>query len=318
IKRAKITNKRLASIVRRCAAFSPEERFADAAAVKKALLETDGRKQKRLARLFGAAALALFSLCAGFTVGRYTGFLSPPAIVDRVQFAEPLIERAVRVQLGKDESEPITGEDLLAVREIYVFGNEVSKTDEAFTDGLGGWLRDTPRGELTTLEDVRMLPNLEVLYVNYQTLTDISPASELRYLTTVSLRSTFVEDISALSGMKQLNNVCLFDTHVSDMSALGSYPALHSLDIGRTPITSLSVLPDIAGLRVLLLHQTQLASLDGIERFSHLEQLDLRRSMLSDLSPLLSLPHLQAISIDESMRGAAKALESPPFEIKYE
>ena len=318
IKKAEITNKRLAFIVLRCAAFSPEERFADVTAVKNALLDTGGRKQKRLVHLFGAATFILLLLFAGFAVGRYTGFLSPPAVVDGVRFAEPLIEQAVRVQLGKNENESITNEDLLAVREIYIFGNEVSKAEEAFSNGLGGWLRDTPRGELTTLEDVKMLPNLEVLYVNYQTLSDLSPVSELEYLTSVSLRSTFVEDISALSGMKQLQNVSLFDTHVADMSPLGSCPALYSLDVGKTPITSLSSLPDIAGLRVLSLRQTNFPSIEGIDRFPLLEKLDLCHSLLSDLSPLLSLPGLHEISIDESMRGAAEALENPPFEINYE
>lgn len=318
VKKAAISNKRLASVVRRCAAFSPEERYSNMTAVKKALLDTDGRKRKRIVRALGFAAFMLLALCVGFVVGRYTGLLAPPAIADGVQFVEPLMEQAVRVQLGKDETETITEADLLSVREIYIFGNEVAKTEDPFSAGLGGPLQDTPRGGITSLEDVKLLPNLEVLYVNYQMLVDISPVSELEYLTTVSLRSTFVEDISALSGMMQLNNVCLFDTHTRDMSPLGSCTALYSLDVGNTPITSLSALPDIEGLRVLSLRQTQFPSLDGIERFGFLEKLDLCRSMATDMSPLLSLPSLIAVSVDGSMRGAMEALGSPPFEIKYE
>lgn len=234
IKKAVITNKRLASVVRRCAAFSPEERFADVTAVKKALLHVDGRRKKRVVRLCGTFFLALLVLCAGFAVGRYTSFLAPPAIKGEVRFVEPLMERAVRVQLGKNETEAIGEADLLAVREIYIFGNEVSRTEEAFTDGLGGRLADTPRGELMTLEDVKLLPNLEVLYVNYQTLTDISPVSELKYLKTVSLRHTFAEDISALSDMERLVNVCLFDTHVSDLSPLLSLPNLREINVDES------------------------------------------------------------------------------------
>lgn len=318
IKKAKIANKRLAFIMNRCASFSPQERFSNVANVKKALLTIDGQKQKRLAHFFKAATLVLLALSVGFTIGRYTSLLAPAAIVEGVQFAEPLIEQAVRVQLGKNEAETITSKNLLAVREIYIFGNEVAKAEEVFSDGLSGQRRDTPRGELTTLADVKLLPNLEVLYVNYQTLTDISPVSELEYLTTISLRSTFVEDISALSGMKQLNSVGLFDTHVYDLSPLVSCPALCLLDIGKTPITSLTLLPDIAGLRVLSLRRTQLPSLEGIDRFRFLEKLDLSQSSLSDLTPLLSLLNLHEINIDESMRGAAESLVNPPFAIKYE
>ncbi len=318
VKKAQIKNKRLAAAVRRCAAFSPEERFSDAAAVKKALLDADSHNKKRSVRTCGTVLIVLLALLAGFAVGRYTGFFAPATIVEQARFAEPLIERAVRIQLGKDETTPITNEELLCVREIYIFGDEVSKTQEPFSEGLGGRLGDTPRGGMTTLEDVKLLPNLEVLYVNYQMLTDISPVAELKYLTAVSLRSTFVEDISALSGMQQLGSVCLFDTHVADMSPLDSCAALYSLDVGKTPIASLSELNGITGLRVLSLRQTQFSSLDGIERFALLEKLDLCRSQFTDLSPLLSLKSLSEVSVDVSMRGVAEALENPPFEIKYE
>lgn len=317
IKSAAIANKRLAAVVRRCTAFSPEERFPDAAAVKKALLASDGHKQKRLKLFSAAAALVLLSLCAGFAAGRYTDFLASPA-AEGVRFAEPLIEKAVRVQLGKSETEPISEAELAAVRELYIFGGEVSKTEGAFSDGLGGPLRDTPRGTLESLEDVKLLPNLEVLYVNYQTLADLSPLSGLRYLTSVSLRHTFVEDVSPLAGMEHLSSVVLFDTRVADFSPLAGCPALQTLDAGGTPIASLDALPELPELRALSLRQTALSSLAGIERYARLERLDLCRSAAADLSPLASLPNLRTVSVDESMRGAAEALSAPAFEIKYE
>lgn len=318
VKNTVIPNKRLAAIVRRCAAFSPEERFKDTAAVKKALLYTGRHKKMKLVRIFHSAALTLICLFAGFGIGRYTGFLAPASGTNEVRFIEPLIEQAVRAQLGKDETDGITEKELLSVKGIYIFGNEVSKTEEAFFNGLGGRLRDTPRGTLATLEDVKLLPNLETLYVNYQTLHDISSISGLKYLTTVHLRHTFVEDISALSGMKQLRNVILYDTHVTDVSALSSCSALYFLDVGGTLITSFDSLPEHAGLKVLSIKQTFLSSLDGIERFKNLEQLDLSFTGIEDLTPLAAIPKLSVVSIDESMRGAAKALKDPPFEIKYE
>ena len=318
LRNAEIANRRLAAVVRRCTAFSPEERFPDAAAVKKALLAADGRRQARPARHFTAAALVLLALCAGFAAGRYTDLLRPPAAAEGAEFAEPLIEQAVRAQLGKSETEPITGAELAAVRELYLFGGKVSRTSEAFAEGLGGPLKDTPRGTLASLADVKLLPNLEVLYVNYQILSDLSPLSGLNYLKSISLRHTFVEDISPLAGMKQLNSVVLFDTRVSDFSPLGACPALQLLDVGGTSIESLSSLPELPGLKVLSLRQTSVSSLDGIGRFTKLESLDLSRSMADDLSPLVSLPKLNTVVADESMRGMAEALNAPSFTIRYE
>ncbi len=315
VKNAEIPNRRLAAVVRRCAAFSPEKRFADAAAVRRALRNADGRGRKKLIRMGCSAALALVCLCAGFGVGRYTDF---PSGSSGVRFAEPVVERAVRVQLGKGEAEPLSKEELLAVRELYIFGNEVSKTEEAFAEGLGGSRSDTPRGTLTSLADVRLLPNLEVLYVNYQTLSDLSPVSELPYLTYVNFRHTFVADVSPLAGLPRLRSVTLYDTRVADMSALAACPSLKALDAGRTPIPSLDALPEAASLESLSLAGSPFASLEGIERFAGLRYLSLRGMGTADLSALKKLPGLVALSVDETMRGAAEALGDTAFEIRFE
>ena len=152
---------------------------------------------------------------------------------DGVQIAEPLIEQALRAQLGKDETDPITQNELLAVNEIYIFSNEVSSSDKAFTDGLCGPPANAPRGTLANLDDLKLLPNLQVLHINYQTLTDIFALAELKYLTEINLRHTFVEDISALAGMRHLRSVNLFDTRISDAAALSSRPELNMLDVGE-------------------------------------------------------------------------------------
>ena len=314
VKNIEIPNKRLAAVVRRCAAFSPEERFADAAAVKKALMNADGRGKRKLIRICCIAALAFACLCVGFSVGRYTDFLAAPD----VRFTEPLIEQAVRAQLGKNEAEPITQNELLAVREIYIFDNEVSASNEAFAEGLGEPLKDTPRGALASLADVKLLPNLEVLYVNYQTLTDISPVSELKYLREINLRHTFVEDISALAGMRHLRSVNLFDTRISDATSLTSCSELNMLDVGGTLIISLDSLPESSTLESLSLAKLPLSSIDGIERFWQLMSLSLHNTGLSDLSPLKKIPGLVVVNIDESMRAAAEVLGDTAFEIRVE
>jgi predicted Ser/Thr protein kinase len=315
VSNTEIPNKRLAAVVRRCAAFSPEERFPDAAAVKKALLNADGRGKRKLIRICCMTAAALACLCIGFSVGRYTSFLIP---YDGVRFSEPLIEQAVRAELGKDETEPITQNELLAVNEIHIFGNEVFASDKAFSEGLGGPLANTPRGTLANLDDLKLLPNLQVLHINYQTLTDISALTELKYLTEINLRHTFVEDISALAGIRHLRSVNLFDTRISDAAALSSCPELNMLDVGGTLVISLDALPESSTLESLSLAKLPLASIDGIERFGQLKSLSLHNTGLSDLSPLKRIPGLVALSIDESMRGAAEALGDTAFEIRVE
>ena len=308
--------KKLKTLVNRAAAFSPEERFTNAAALKKALISVEGKKQKRAVRFCSFAAAALLCLCLGFVLGRYTGFLSVSAQVNGVRFAEPLIEKAVRVQLGKNETEKISKEELLSVREIYIFGNEVSASQDAFAEGLGGRLRNSQPGTITSLKDVMLLPNLEKLYVNHQTLKDISDIAKLKYLTEVNLRHTYVSDISALYNMQYLQNLVLYDTNVTDMSVLAACPMLVSLDAGETGLTSLEHLP--ASLKTLSLKRTALYSLKGIERLKKLQILQLSNTGLTDLKALELAPQLKEVYIDETMKSAAKELIEPAFTIIYE
>lgn len=313
VKDAQADNPRLLAVARRCAAFSPDARYRSAKAVRRALLRTQRRRSRPLS-LAVAALLALAALCGGFCVGRFTDLF---AATEEIAFREPLVEKAVRLQLGKGDDEPLTREELLSVKEIYIFGTQVALTEEPFRDGLAGALGDEPRGNIQTLSDVRLLPNLKTLYVNYQTLSDISALASCQNLVSVNLRHTRVSDVTPLAGLPHLQSLSLYDTDVSDASALDACPSLATLDAGETLIRT----PGAAGgpLQKLFLKKLPLASLDGIEKFTALSDLDLTGTNLSDLSPLLALPSLETLTLDESMRAAGEAIApEAAFEIVYQ
>ncbi len=312
----------LEKIIETCTAFAPNARYRDAASVKRALVSCRSQKSGR-ARLAAAFCLALFAaLLFGFAVGRYTPFFAPAfesGGSGAVEFKEPVIERAVRVQLEKDEGEAVFEEELQNVRELYIFGDQVSKTGEEFAAGLSGPLADLPRGGLRSLEDVLLLPNLETLFVNYQELSDISALAALEYLEAANFRHTRVEDVSALSGMRRLRYVCLFDTNVSDISCLGSCPRLFNVELGSSLIESVDGMAGFDSVQSLSLRDLNLASLAGLEGFLRLERLDLSNTAVKDLSPLLSLPNLKSVVVDPGMKDAVDALgESAAFSVLYE
>lgn len=314
---AKIGDRRLAAVVRRCTAFSPQQRFSSAVAVKKALLRALRLSSFRPLRAAAACVLLLAALCTGFALGRFTRLFAP-AQVQAVQFAEPAIERAVRAQLGKSAADPLTEQDLVSVRGIYIFGNEVAASNEPFIDGLGGRLGGLPKGEITSLEDVALLPNLEVIYVNYQPLIDLSPLMQLKNLRDVNLRHTRVSDLSPLAGMASLENVGLYDTNVSDLSPLTQCPRLSSLEIGQTLVLSIADIPALPGLKRLSLRSLPLYSLDGIERFTRLQWLCLTGTGVTDLTPLKALNMLTEVAVGETMRDSIIALGNISFSVVYD
>lgn len=308
VKTARIADARLAAIVRRCAAFSPEDRFPSAGAVKQALLGVDRTRRRKALQSGLIVVLALLGLCAGFGLGRYTQLFTFASQPQGVRFQEPLIEQAVRLQLHKDALEPLTADELATVKAIYIFGNEVSLTQDAFADGLSGERAKTQRGGIQTLEDVRLLPALEKMMVAYQNLADIGPVAQAKYLGSISLMHTRVSDISPLAHMMSLTDVNLYDTNVSDVTILDTCPRMNSLDIGATLVRSIERIGGGSSLECLSLDRLSFDTLDGLEHFAGLTSLSVKQTNIGDLSALRAMPALRSVVLSEDMRVRASSL----------
>ncbi len=298
----------LRRIVKRCTAFSPDRRYPSAKSLARAL----GRARSvHISRAGLAAALAVsaaLALCAGFAAGRIMPALSGGA---DVEFTEPLIESAARVQLGKSADEPLTAEELQSVTGLYIFGTEVSADGDAFSAGLGAAHTYT-RGDISSLADLALMPNITSLIISYQTLRDISGIEKLENLQSVAFMHCYLSDATPLSGLKRLNTLSLFDTNVSDLTCLASCPGLETLDVGGTLVNSCESLPATGSLVFLSLKKLRLASLDGIERLPNLETLDLLEAKITSCSALEKLAFLKcvvgsgAISSEETAAALAR------------
>lgn len=317
---AAIKNKRLSRIYRKCTDFSPRGRYASAGELKSALLRSDGRRQRAAARTLTASLLCALFLCAGFAIGRYTDVLSPPPA--GVQFTEPLIEQAVRLQLGKSGDELITEEELLSVTELYIFGSEViAKTEEEMNEISYGLFAENrmSTGPIKSLSDLVMLPNLQCVAVAMQQVDDLTPLASLPQLRVIIVKNNPIEDISPLYGLKRLEKLSLFGILVSDFSQLSSCPRLVDLDAGATLARTPAAFAGLDMLTNLNLYQLTFDTLDGIEQLRRLKFIQLSGVVDGDLSPLLILPELQTVLLGESLRDNAEEIkEQAHFTFTYE
>lgn len=293
----------LQHIIDKCTAFSPKDRYNNMSDVKKALQKVRPvRAVNKKLLLFAVAAALLAMLCLGFVLGRYTELLkTSPGIV----FREPLIEQAVRLQLGLSDKENIQPEDLQKVREIYIFGTSVFKTQEEIDDCRPD---SYTRGNVKTLADIELLPNLEHLCVSYQGEMDISALPDARFLNSLNLVHTRIADISPLGECMELDNIILFDSGISDCTVLESCPRLSRLDIGKTTFTSFREIGIIPQLEELHLNWVCMDNLNGIEQMPKIERLWLGDAEIGDMSALLLLPKLKAVYTDESNRAVLTEL----------
>lgn len=317
-KAADIQDRSLAAVVRRCTAFAPEKRFASADAVKRALLKAQKNLTHGRARGLRLAVIAILCLCTGFGIGRFTAFFAFALPGSSVRFQEPLIEQAVRVQLGKNAGEPLSTEELAQVKAIYILGNEVALTRSTFDNGLSGARAHALRGDIQTLADLKLLPNLEEVMVAYQLLSDIEPIADMESLVSVNLMHTRISDITPLANLKAMLNLNLYDTNVQDATPLDSCPRLQSLDLGGTLVTSVERIGGRDTLTSLSLKRVLMDSLQGIEHFTRLKILELQEANIKDLSALAQCPSLENVVLSENMRPQMRQwADNSSFTITY-
>lgn len=294
-------------VIDRCTAFSPRDRFASVASVKKALLQLDGRRKQKAVMRFSFAIVSAVFLCLGFVLGRYTSILIPAPAASTAIFKEPLIEAAARVQLGKSENEPLTAEELKTVRELYIFGTEVSKTRETFDNVSVGDGRFT-RGDIASLQDLALMPNIEELQISYQYLDNLAGISALKHPVSINLMYTPITNISELAGKQSLLSLNLYETNVSDISCLDACQRLEYLELGHTFVSSPEVCGGFSTVTELSLIGLKWDALDGLERYTSLETLYLTDAQIGSIDALKSIPTLRTILANGEMYERVEAM----------
>lgn len=310
-----IPNPRLVKIIERCTAFAPKERYKNVTQVRDVLT---GRTARR--HIFSFLLAVLVVVVGGFL---FTNFFSQQIQgAAEIPFKEPLIEQAVRLTLGKSDTEKISEQELLSINELFIFGDKAAASEEVFTQYARSFMNNdgtVSRGNIDVLDDLPKLKNLRRIFLVDQQITDLTPLVKLIYLEYVDLRHNPITDISPLSQLPSLSSLIIFDTRVTDVTALRTCPHLSMLDAGYTLIRSMAAFEGLTSLQTLVMRKAPLQSLEQIKNLPLLEQVYLSETQLLDLSPLLDLPRLESVEVDESMRTAAEAIAAKArFKIVYQ
>ena len=259
----------LKRIINKCTAFDPAKRYAGIRRVAAALKYA--QRGKRITGTVTAVILAAATLIAAGSILK---------INSSAEFSNPLLEKAVRQELGIPEEEAIPAKRLPEVRQIIICGNEVlgdwTEHDEIHYDMKNDSALRSGRGDISDLDELRQLPSLESLVLDYQDITDISPLEGmgLQYL---SLCGNEVEDLSALEEMTTLCALWLEDTPVSDGAVLSHLTSLRELEISGTNLAEAS---DFCSLP--------------------LEILKMKDTLIKDLAPLRQLRELTVLAAGET------------------
>lgn len=293
---------KLDKVIARCVFFDPDRRFETGEQVKRALLAARPAAQKKRRRRIAAAACLLLAL---ILVGiRVFGQVYPRSFA----FSEPMIEQAVRANLGLAADAPVTGELLRQVTAIYIVADEACPDADSFYAAIGRWYAGgrSARGPVTDLSDLAFLPNLERVGVVAQELSDLSALAGHPKLNAVEFKHNYITDISVLAGMDRLSSVGINDNPVRDISPLTACPNLAFLDLCSVRSYDPAVLAQLGNfdyldisnptesyrfldgkaIQDLRIAWSGLADLHALDHVTRLERLEIDHTEVSDLSPL--------------------------------
>ena len=308
-----INNKRMARVVKKCTAFAPKDRYPDAKRVKRALIKAGGYVQKKAACVCCAVLALLAALTTGFAIGRFTD-VRPALFYNNAyaHFSEPLVETAVRLQLGKSADVPILAEELDAVTELYIYADQTAKTWEdcnTLRGQVDSGVITAGNGSVSALDDIVKLKNLRRLSLGNQGFTDISVLAALNGLELLEFFNCPIQDISAVGKMTALRHFVMDNCDgVTDVSPLANL-RLNELVLSNCNADDFSFLAELGDFKYLHMPNVDpelfLAHLEG----KTVKQLKLGYTALSSVSDLAGINGIEELLLYQMQLPSLAGIE---------
>jgi hypothetical protein len=231
------------------------------------LYREDGMSKKKLAGIIVGCVVVLALIVIATVRG------------PMVTFADPNIEAAVRLEIGKPEG-AIYASDLKGLDCLDVSNKNI--------------------GDLSGLEYCTALTQLQ-LDDNY--IDDITHLSHLTNLSYLELNGNRIHDVSALSHLTNLKNLYLADNVISDITPLSNLvslgphdwyciPPSADLDLSNNQISDISPLSKLTGLEWVVLDDNNISDITPLANLTNLTKLGLSDNQIRDISPLSRLTNL--------------------------
>ena len=131
-----------------------------------------------------------------------------------VVFADPLLEKMVRVAMNKPKGD-ITLSEAEALTELKL--------------GIEWQPEPAPNSQITDISGLENFKNLEILELYFHAITDISPLAELTSLKQLMIGGNPIADISPLAGLTKLGSLTLFNCQAQDYTPLANLTSLGML-----------------------------------------------------------------------------------------
>lgn len=274
--------------------------------------------------------LAIF----GYTVG---------GVIEKVTFADPVFEVAVRLLLNAPEEQELYTNDLWTITSFTMPEDVQNYSDLQYLpylqsltiwDGVSGQLENlSAMPNLTELNIMNMnvsqkefevitsLRLLESLTLNNCSISNISGIENLTALSFLYMGNNTIRNITPLSSLQNLLQLYLPHNALTDLTALSELASLNSLDVSYNSLTSLTPICGIQTLTWLDARNNGITSLAGMERLSGLQYLAIAYNSVTDVNVLSACTDLIELNISnnaiEDITGLATLTKLVNFDFSH-
>ncbi len=190
-----------------------------------------------------------------------------------------------------------------AVRQTFRLSSSQAITTHSI---LNLRILDVPNSGITDLTGLEHAHNLRSLNlgaesiegegtVNSNTVSELSPLSELTNLTRLNLGSNNISDVSALSELTNLTSLNLYDNNISDISVLSELKNMSSLYLANNNISDISALSELKNMSYLRLGNNNIFDISVISELKNMSYLRLDNNNISDISVLSELKNMSSL-----------------------
>ncbi|MDQ0360448.1 InlB B-repeat-containing protein [Breznakia pachnodae] len=137
---------------------------------------------------------------------------------------------------------------------------------------------------LATLEGAN-LPNLTILTLNNNKISDLSPIADLTSITMLNLRTNNISDIEPLKDMTGMWDLNLGYNNVSDLTPVENMPSIYRLYFADNQVESLEPLRGTQTLGTLQFSNNKITDLSPIEENINLFNIMADGNKISQISP---------------------------------
>ncbi|KFN02605.1 NEAT domain-containing leucine-rich repeat protein [Bacillus clarus] len=166
-----------------------------------------------------------------------------------------------------DLDTPITKEELLQVKDLFLNTNEI-------LDYSG----------------LQYMPNLESLTVSNANIKDLTFFSNLKQVKKLALRGNGIEDVTPITKMDNLESLDLSNNKISDFSSLNQMKNIKTLFLTGNQIEDITPITKMEQLEYLNLSNNKISNLTPLRALKNITYLSLAGNQIEDITPVYTLP----------------------------